>query len=165
MKDITHSGIRFTLIATALAAALAASAGAEAQVGNIIGTAGNDVGGEMLMTSATCGLDGSAAATWGRLVLSLTREGHVLLRGCATRLPPDRLYISWGGGSAVVVPTRYFTAVTTPAPHAEPAVFTVEELEADMRRRGLPTVEELEGKVRRLSDRILVEQAAARRTP
>jgi hypothetical protein len=157
LKDTIHSGIRFTLIGAALAVSLAASAGAEAQqVQHIIATVGTDGGGEWLMTSVTCG-----STNKGRAVLALTRNGRVTHRGCAVLLLPDRLYISWDGGYTSVIPRGHFvtaaTALAVPAPHAKPAIFTVEELEADMRRRGLYTNEE--------QDRIVAEQAAATRIP
>lgn len=143
MNDTTHSIIRLTLIGAALAASLA-SAGARAeaqQVQHIIATTGTDGGGEILMTSVTCGN--------GREVLWLAPGGQVTHRGCASPLLPDRLYISSDSGHTWVVPRDSFvTAATTAprAPHAEPAVFTVEELQAHVRRR-------------------LAEQAAARRLP
>lgn len=168
MKDITHSLCRFTLIGAALAAALAASGGAQA---DILGSIPTQEGGEFLLVSSGCGSEKN-----GWLVVATDDGGRVSHKGCTYPVNDGRAMIEWSDGNLSVIPNQWHLtkagkrvkaeqARDLLAPHAEPAVFTVEELEADMRRRGLPTVEEIEGGVRRLTDRILVEQAAARRTP
>lgn len=120
MKEITHSICRFTLIGGALAAALAASGGAQAQIQHIVATARINGGGEMLMTSVTCGTNGKEV-----LVLA-AGSSRVTHRACAAPLLPDRLYILWDDGDADVVPSSSFlTATTAPAAPAPRAQFAV----------------------------------------
>jgi hypothetical protein len=96
MKEIiTHSLFRLALIGAALVIALAISGGAQAT--EIIGTAWNDRGGEILLTDDKCNSE-------GRGVIATFPDGRVWIKGCAVPLRPGRVLVEWIGGSSTVIP-------------------------------------------------------------
>ena len=96
MKDITHSGIRFTLKTLAIAGLLAVSGGAKAA--ELIGTMANQSGGEILLTDDKCGAKGD-----GRITMATSAGGQVSHIGCAHPFRPDRILVGWGPGSTSVL--------------------------------------------------------------
>jgi hypothetical protein len=102
MKDITHSGIRFTLIGAALAVSLAASGGAQAT--EVIGAMGNDAGGEILLTNDKCG-----AKAKGRTTISTNADGRVTHFGCAHPLRPGRVIVQWTGSGTSILSMSHWT--------------------------------------------------------
>jgi hypothetical protein len=74
----------------------------------VLGTATNKAGGELLMTDAPCGEK-------GLVIITSDPGGGDSLHGCASMLPPGRFYVRWDSGDTSVLSGDYFTR-TKPAP-------------------------------------------------